>query len=315
MARWITIASLPGAQLLVQDANDHEANVQAEMAYWNAQIKKVLPDKPDLIVTPECCDRPAGLSGEQKVAYYRARGDRMRDFFMQQAIQHHTNIAYGAMRVLPDGTCRNSIQFINRQGGIDGIYNKNMLVIEEYTQQNALYGAQVQAIQTDFGRVTGCICFDLNFEQPLQDTVRAQPELIVFASAYHGGIMQQHWAYMARAYFVSCVFGTRTASIINPVGEVIAQSSNYYPYLTAKINLDYQVVHLDHNWEKLQAMKEAYGDSVSLCTPYGLGCVLLTNHGQGSMADIVRQFDMETWDQYYARSVAARHLPGRLETI
>ncbi len=314
MARWVTIASLPAAQLRVEDAHDHEACVQAEMQFWGNFVKKVLPDKPDLIVTPECCDRPAGLPQDEKVAYYRVRGDRMRDFFMQLAREHHVNIAYGAMRLLPDGTARNSIQFINRQGNIDGIYNKNMLVIEEHTQQNALYGEDVHAIQTDFGRVTGSICFDLNFEQPLKATVREKPELIVFSSAYHGGIMQQHWAYTARAYFVSCIFGTQTANIINPVGEVIAESSNYYPYLTARINLDYQVVHLDHNWERLQRMKEKYGASVEMRTPYGLGCVLLANNGEGTMAQIADEFELERWDDYYARSVAARALPGRMET-
>ncbi len=313
MARWVTIASLPGAQMRVEDPNDHEGNVQAEMAYWAAQMDRVLPDKPDLIVTPECCDRPAGLSGEQKAEYYRVRGDRMRDFFMSKAMEHHTNIAYGAMRTLADGTRRNSIQFINRKGGVDGIYNKNMLVIEEYTEQNALYGEDVHAIHMDFGRVTGSICFDLNFEQPLKATVREKPELIVFSSAYHGGIMQQHWAYTARAYFVSCIFGTQTASVINPVGEVIAESSNYYPYVIARINLDYQVVHLDHNWEKLRLMKEKYGPSVEMRTPYGLGCVLLTNNGDGTMADIVAEFALEKWDDYYARSVSARSLPGRME--
>lgn len=198
MARWVTVASLPGAQLRVQDIHDHEACVQEEMIYWAEQIAKVLPDRPDLIVTPECCDRPAGIADADKVPYYRVRGDRMRDFFMQQARQHHANIAYAAMRLLPDGTCRNSIQFINREGRIDGIYNKNMLVIEEHTRQNALYGADVHAIRTDFGRVTGAICFDLNFVQPLKATVREKPELIVFSSAYHGGFVQRHWAYTAR---------------------------------------------------------------------------------------------------------------------
>lgn len=314
MARWVTVASLPGAQLRVQDIHDHEACVQEEMIYWAEQIAKVLPDRPDLIVTPECCDRPAGIADADKVPYYRVRGDRMRDFFMQQARQHHANIAYAAMRLLPDGTCRNSIQFINREGRIDGIYNKNMLVIEEHTRQNALYGADVHAIRTDFGRVTGAICFDLNFVQPLKATVREKPELIVFSSAYHGGFVQRHWAYTARAYFVSCVFGTQTASIINPVGEVVAESTNYRPYVVHRINLDYQVAHLDYNWDRLRRMKERYGPDVEISAPYGLGCVLLTHHGDnGTMADIVREFEIELWDDYYARAVRARHLPGRME--
>ena len=49
-------------------------------------------------------------------------------------------------------------------------------------------------------------------------------------------------------------------------------------------------------------------------TPYGLGCALLTcNLPDKTMKDIVQEFDIELWDDYYARSMAARYVPGRIE--
>lgn len=314
MARWVRVASLPAAPMQPGNPRDFAACVEEERVYWQGMLERVLPDRPDLIVTPECCDRPAGLTGRDRAAYYAERGERMLDFFKKAARDHHTNIAYGAVRGMPDGTFRNAIQFINRRGGLDGIYNKHVLVVEEYTEHNILYGREIQAVQTDIGRVCGAICFDLNFDLVLRQTAAQKPELIVFSSAYHGGLMQAHWAYQCRAYFVSCIFGTETASVINPVGEVVGESSNYVRHLVQEINLDYAVVHLDYNEEKLRAAKAKYGPGIELRTPYGLGCVLLSSREDGlSAADVVKEFGMELWADYYARALAARQLPGRIE--
>ena len=314
MARFVKMAAIPGRPLAVREPRDYEACVQEELAYWQEQLAPVLLDKPDFIVTPENCDRPLGMSRAWCAEYYAVRGDRVRALFMEAARTHHVNIAYAALQTLPDGTHRNAIQFINRSGALDGAYYKQVLVIEEHTEANILYGRETTAIQTDFARVCGAICFDLNFDEPLKATAAQKPELVVFSSAYHGGIMQAQWAYQCRAYFISCVSGTETANIINPVGEVVAESSYFYKNLSTRINLDYQVVHLDHNPEKLACMKRRYGDAVEIRTPYGLGCALLTHHGEGtSMLDIVQEFELELWADYYARSMAARYLPGRME--
>lgn len=313
MARNVRIASLPRAALAVSDTRDYEACVQEELASWQAQLDIVRFDKPDLIVTPECCDRPAGLPRELRIPYYEHRGERMRDFFREAAIKYNANIAYSAVRSAGDGTFRNSTQFFNRSGGLQGIYDKYLLVIEENTIGKILYAKDISAIQMDFGRVCGSICFDLNFEEPLRKTAAQRPELIVFCSAYHGGLMQQQWAYQCRSYFVSCIGGTETANIINPVGEIIAESSNYHRYLVSQINLDYQVVHLDHNQEKLRAAKEKYGANIEYRTPYGVGCVLLSAVADELTArQVVEEFDIELWDDYYERSMRARYESGRI---
>lgn len=314
MSRLVRIASIPGGALTVRDTRDFEGCVQEEMAYWQQQMDQVTDEKPDLIVTPECCDRPNGLGREERMAYYQVRGDRMRDFFCEAARRLACNIAYSAVRNMPDGTYRNSIQMIDRNGKVVDAYNKYLPVIEEYTQTRILYGKDVHAMETDIGRICGSICFDLNFDEPLKKTAQEHPDMVLFASNYHGGLMQAYWAYQTRAYFISCIGGTRTANVINPVGEVIAESSNYYPYLAATINLDYQVAHLDHNMDKFKAMKKKYGPAIEMNTPYGLGCTLLTCHDSSmTMAKIVQEFEIELWDDYYARSMEARYMPGRIE--
>ena len=74
------------------------------------------------------------------------------------------------------------------------------------------------------------------------------------------------------------------------------------------------MAHLDENWDRFRAMKDKYGPLVEMDTPFGLGCTLLTYHGnETTMENIIREFEIELWDDYYARSMAARYLPGRIE--
>src|SRR5690606_27636859 len=121
------------------------------------------------------------------------------------------------------------------------------------------------------------ICFDLNFEELRLKYQAAKPDLIVFPSMYHGGLMQEYWAYSCRAHFVSSVAPANLPSeIISPVGHTLAASTNYFDFTTATVNLDCRVVHLDGNWGKLRALKEKYGSQVTIFDPGRLGAVLLT---------------------------------------
>jgi hypothetical protein len=125
--------------------------------------------------------------------------------------------------------------------------------------------------------------------------------------------MQNYWAYNCQAYFIGCTAGLE-CTVVNPVGTKIAASTNYQHYITARINLDYKVVHLDENWGKLRQIKEKYGRGVKIFDPGYLGCVLLTSEmTEISAKDIIKEFAVETWDEYYARSMRHRHLPGNME--
>ncbi len=311
MARYVTISTIgseaprfaPGEKLHGQQAVDRM------IAHWRGRIAQVLPDRPDLIVVPEACDRFPDHSKAEQIAYYKTRGNQVRDAFAALARDHHCYIAYSAYCELPDGTWRNSTQLLDRTGGIAGVYNKNHVVIEETTEYNVLCGKDAPIFACDFGRVACAICFDLNFDELRLKYVQAKPDLIVFCSMYHGGLMQGYWAYSARAHFVSAISGDQSG-ILSPVGETLASNTNYFDFATARVNLDCRVCHLDYNWGKLSAMKEKYGPGVRMTDPGHLGAVLISAESEDLSIDaLVKEFGIELLDDYMARALAHHHNP------
>lgn len=296
------------------DANAEPQKVVERMiAHWKGRFAQVLPDKPDLIVVPEACDRPSGLSLEKRLAYYRVRKNQVRDYFAQVAKENHCYMVYSAAREMDDGTWRNSSVLIGRDGQIVGAYNKNHVVIEETTQGGILCGREAPVFECDFGRVVFAICFDLNFDELRLKYVKAQPDLIIFSSMYHGGLMQSYWAYSCRAHFVGAVAGL-PCEIRDPLGDVLASNTNYFDFVVADVNLDCRLAHLDYNWTRLRALNARYGPKVTIKDPGFLGSVLITSEHETITADeMIAEFEIELLDDYMARALAHRHTPENME--
>ncbi|NQU22351.1 MAG: carbon-nitrogen hydrolase family protein [Candidatus Nealsonbacteria bacterium] len=288
--------------------------VEQVIAHWRGLFARVLPDRPDLIVVPEACDRPRGPSRDKLNQYYLVRKNQVRDFFAEVARENRCYIVYSAKRALPDGTWRNSSIMIDRRGNIAGIYNKNHPTIGEIDKR-ILCGKEAPVIKCDFGRVALAICFDLNFDELRLKYVKAQPDLIVFSSMYHGGLMQQYWAYSCRSHFVGAIAGRAAPSQIrNPLGNVIASNTNYFDCAVATVNLDCALVHLDENWDRLRAMKAKYGPKVKITDPGLLGPVLIASEHETIDIDaMIAEFELERLDDYMARSLAHRLKPGNME--
>ena len=312
MSHYVKISTLGPRPLPAGNSPLSQTDVDRMIAFWRYELSQVMPDCPDLIVLPEACDRFSGPSSADH-AYYRVRGNQMRDLFRDIARQRHCHIAYSAIREAPDGTWRNSTQLIGRDGEILGIYNKNHTVITETTEQGTLCGREAPIITCDLGRVACAICFDLNFDELRLHYAAARPDLILFSSMYHGGLMQTYWAYSCRAHFVSAVAGL-PCNVVSPVGQVLASSTNYLDHVTTTVNLDCRVVHLDFNWEHLRALKAKYGRGVSIYDPGYLASVLVSSETEGiSVDEMIREFNIELLDDYMARSLAHQHDPTHIE--
>lgn len=303
--RYITLTSIAPPWWIAPEGATNEEMVQLAMRLWREEIDRVLPEKPDLILLPEVCDRFAGQTPAQNRAYYDVRGDRMRDFFAGIARENRCYIAYSAVRRAEDGFFRNSTQLIGRTGAVEGIYNKNHLVVSEGPLDGPLpmrCGRDAIVSGLDFGRVGCAICFDLNFYELREKYMAKKPELLLFSSNYHGDFHQQEWAYDCRSYF-ACAVRNQEARIISPVGEVIARSTCYFDYVTARINLDYEVCYLDFNWARFQAAREKYGQKICIHDPGKTGAVLLTSETDEFTArDVVEEFGIERMDDYFERS-------------
>ena len=306
MARNVRIGAFGPAPFIVEKGLAWDQIARRAIAHWDEWIDKLLPEEPDLIVLHEACDRPANLTSGEKKAYYFERGLTVLEHMQSVARREGVNIAYSSEHPAEDGRLRNRTSFIGRDGEIRGHYDKNHLVREENTEHGIVFGEDAPVVNMDFGTVAGVTCFDLNFDELRMKYERSRPELLVFCSMYHGGFVQQQWAYACRSWFVGAVCNL-PCSVISPVGEVVARSTNYYPYVAHTINLDYAVVHLDYNWDRLDALRRKYRRGVKVHDPGLLGSVLITSECDVPAAEMVKEFGIELLDDYMARALRHRH--------
>jgi len=277
--------------------------VEQMIAFWEQELDQVIHDKPDLIVLPENCDFPWGLTQVEKNEYVRVRKNQILDYFASVAKSTGCYLVFGMRRIDENGNLRNVGVLLDRKGELVGMYTKNYPTIGEI-EAGIKPGTEVPVFECDFGRLAIAICFDLNFNELRERYVKLDPDIIVFPSAYHGGYVQSNWAYSCSAFFVGAISGRGAYSqVLNPLGEIVASSTNYFDYTVADVNLDFQLVHLDYNRGKLKDLKKKYGRGVSILDPGELGAVLVTSETDGVSSDqMMNEFGIELLDDYFNRS-------------
>lgn len=312
MVRPVVVSTVTAAPLVLPSSADPEEILRAEIDHWDQRLEAIAPDTPDLVVLPEAADRPdkAHFSSADIREYYAHRGSRMRDHLGKRAQELNCNIAYSTQRLDADAA-HNRTEYLDRSGNPAGHYDKNHLVIAENEELGLQYGTGPAVVDLDFGRVGTAICFDLNFDELRAGYAGLGVELLVFNSEYHGGLMQNYWAYDLRSYFVASIRPPAPSAIISPQGETLAETTNYFPHVSTRLNLDYCLAHLDENWEKLAALRAAYRHEVVVHDPGRLGSVLITSESESTTArEMAEEFEIELLDDYFARCRAhrTRHL-------
>jgi len=312
MANFVKISTIGARAASGRPAVD-QAAVDGMIEHWKRRFAQVLPDRPDVIVVPECCDRYPEHPMEERQQYYRFRGRQIAEYFASVARDNSCYVAYPAVRAMPDGTWRNSVELFDRAGESMGFYSKNYPVTTETSEGGILAGREAPLFECDFGKVGCAICFDLNFEGIRRKYVESCPDLILFASMYHGGLMQAYWAYSCRAHFAAAICGLQSC-IISPVGTTLVSTTNYFDYVTTSVNLDCRVAHLDFNGERMQAMRARYGPGVTVHDPGYLGSVLITSEMDEVTCDeLIAEFEIELLTDYMDRSSAAAEDPQNME--
>ena len=299
MAKKVKIVTFSFNPAVLKYKPEEQSVVDYEIEWLNNKIQPVLMENPDLIVMPEVCDRPMDMPREDLIAYYEERGDKVFQYMQKIARENHCYIAHSAVRKAEDGFNRNSVQMIDRQGNLIGCYDKNYLCPPgENVYSNCICGENATIFECDFGRVGAILCFDLNFEEMRKKYKELKPDLMLFSSNFGGGLMKNFFAFDTRSYFVSSCAYDCPAEIINPLGETIRKTTNHYNYIVETLNLDYAIVHLDHNWEKIRAAREKY-PLLELSDVGFIGVVMLTYHGDDTTAkEIVKEFEMRFADEY-----------------
>jgi predicted amidohydrolase len=211
------------------------------------------------------------------------------------------------------GYWRDSCVVLDRNGEIAGIYDKNFPTIAEMNA-GIKPGNEARVIECDFGRIGIAICFDLNFDE-LRDTYTgANPDIIIYPSMSHGGLLQRMWAYSCQSYFIGSIYRGFPSEIRNPLGDVIASTNHISDYVVSKINLDYKRVPIAYNFDNLAALKSKYGKTVKITEPGENGFVLVTSDNKSiSAGQMIKEFKIELFDEYLDRAREIRMEEGNTD--
>ena len=303
----VSVIGLPRPDLPVEDAS-----VDRAIEYWSNGMDREIGNAPDLVVLPECCDTPPAAAADhaQKARWIRMRGTRVLDAVKAYAKTHGCYVAYSAHRERRDGRFANSSFLVDRAGDVVAVYDKVFPTTGEIESAACpvVPGDRALVVDTDFGRVGFAICFDLNFGELREAYARQRPDVIVFASMFDGDFLQREWARDCQSYVVASTgLSILPGRVVDPAGGELRNENYYQPTFTARVNTNCRVLHLDFNRDKFPKVVRKYGRKVEFRNPGGVGTfTLLSNDPALPVDDVVREFGLETFTDYMARSRRVR---------
>jgi hypothetical protein len=220
----------------------------------------------------------------------------------QQFATEQNCVVAGSLRLLEQGKHYNAVVYFGPRGVL-GDYRKSVLTLQELGE-GFTPGRGATLVQTPVGRLGGAICFDLNHTHLLRQYEPLKPDILIFPSMFHGGLMQATWAYTCRSYLVSAL-PFHGGGVLDPFGAPLATTDCYNAVAFATINLDRAMVHLDYNRAHLPAIQRKYAGQIEVHTPANIGSMLITSVSPNiTAAEVVREFGLELLDDYLARARA-----------
>lgn len=284
-----------------------DQGLPAILDIWKLLIDRAGLDQPDIILLPEHFAFSGLTYKVQDVAEYLPQGGPVTDFLKRRARAQKAYIFASYCRKSKAGDIYNSAVLFDRQGRIAGVYDKTFPTIGE--MENGIRpGKGAVVLETDFGRIGAGICFDFNFRELFAEYRRKQIDLLCFLSAFPAGFQIPIMAYENQMHIASAICGPQGV-IVDPLGRVLEKATMHAQVIFRKINLDCRVLHIDYNNanDKIHALKAKYKHQVQVDVSGPEAVYLVTSlHPKKSINDMIREFKLETVDDYFNRSRAMR---------
>ena len=274
------------------------ANRQDNFDYIASVMDQCAPLRPDLVLWPECfafSDLPAttwtpGPDGE---------------FVCAQARKHGTNVA-GCFIEWREGGRFNTTLVAGRDGKVLGRYDKVHLTEPELGRGGLSGATDQRPIATDVGLIGVQTCFDANWPEDWHRLAGLGAEIILFPSAYPGGRVIESIALLSHVPIVASV-QMMPAGILDSTGRWVAQTDRFSWWVSAVLDLERTVFHWDFQGEKLQSIRERYGNRLRIETFGHEAWFTLEPADPGvRIADVVREFGLVTHREYAARAERAQ---------
>jgi len=296
MAKFVNVAAVQFTKEYLTGQKNARALVLEDTA---ATLNNLRGLRLNLVVLSETIEALAQTIEESEEV---RRPGALLSLYQEFAAAENCHVA-GSVKLRDADGVHNSIVFIDPSGHVLGAYHKTFLTISEI-EQGLKPGKGAVVVDSAIGRLGGAICFDLNFDELRQQYVKQQPDIITFASMYHGGLMQSAWAYSCRAFFAAAL-PFHGAGVFDPFGQPLAVTDCYSAVARTRINLDRVLVHLDYNREKFPAIMRRYHDEVRIDIPANIGAAAIYSQSVKRTAmEIAREFELQLLDDYFRDSAA-----------
>lgn len=198
--------------------------------------------------------------------------------------------------------CYNTSLYVDRRGEVLGRYDKMFPTIGEM-ENGITPGTAGVCVEAEFGRVGFAICYDLNFAE-LRDSYRPQhPDVIVFSSMYRGGIKVQFWAVDLGCYMLAS-YPTELGRIVDRGGQIVSLA-HYEALAVAEVNLNSVQMHMDYNWDKMDAMLERFGPALRF-DYYTQEARYVISSDTLPVDQVAREYDLWGLNEYFATARAVR---------
>jgi len=199
----------------------------------------------------------------------------------------------------PEGI-RNSAVLVGRDGEVVGRYFKVFPTIGEI-EKGVIPGTECPVFETDFGRVAMAICFDLNFHELRDELREKRPDVVFFCSMYRGGLQVQEWSVDLGCCMVTAI-AAELGRIVDRCGKIL-ELATYESLITHRVNLNKRQLHMDYNWDKMDAMLEKYGPDLTFeYYTQEARYVIGYEREDRDVDDILHEFGLEDINDYFSRA-------------
>ena len=197
-----------------------------------------------------------------------------------------------------DGRQYNTAVLLDRTGKVAGCYRKVFVFWGE-----GLHCSQegVKAFDTDFGRIALLTCFDANFDEVWQSAERQGAELVLWPSAYGGGLPLNGYA-MIHNYSIVAV---GNGNFIDLLGRPVEQVEQPRPQqFIATLDLDRTLVHENFNEHKVADMLRQHAGEIEIERRMGPEAWWLLRSVKPGVRvrELCKQYHIETLREYRLRS-------------
>lgn len=244
------------AQIQTNVYKDKKKNLENLEAY----LKKIAPESPDLATVGEMFSCP--YATENFPVYAEKEGGETWTSLSELAAKYQIYLSAGSVPEVDDqGKVYNTAYVFDRQGRQIAKHRKMHLFDiaiqggQYFRESDTLTaGDQVTVLDTEFGKIGLCICFDFRFPELARLMVDQGAKVILVPAAFNMTTGPSHWELMhrSRALDNQCfVVSTSPARdtkadyvawghslIVSPWGDVVAEMDEREGYIITIIDLN-----------------------------------------------------------------------------